>query len=94
MINDTIKCPRNEMDDFCNMLITTSNDMSKEIGISYGEFWVYIMSFVIFLIAFYIVLTGSALYIKNKLFIKVIYWISIALLIVIFIHIIMFISVL
>jgi len=36
MINDTISHPINSADDFCNVIINTSNDIAKDIGVTYG----------------------------------------------------------
>lgn len=41
MINDTISNPMNSADDFCNVIINTSNDIAKDLGVTYGELWSY-----------------------------------------------------
>ncbi len=50
MINDTISNPTNSADDFCNVIINTSNDIAKDIGVTYGELWTYTTFLVIGLI--------------------------------------------
>jgi hypothetical protein len=58
MINDTISNPTNSADDFCNVIINTSNDIAKDIGVTYGELWTYTTFLVI---GFYRVLYGTDL---------------------------------
>ena len=79
MINDTISNPSNSADDFCNVIINTSNDIAKDIGVTYGELWTYTTFLVIGLIIFYMVLTFAALYTKYTKIIKWAFWISLAL---------------
>ena len=76
MTNDTISNPTNSADDFCNVIINTSNDIAKDIGVSYGELWTYTTFLVIGLIVFYMILTYAALYTKHKKIIKWAFWIS------------------
>lgn len=70
MINDTISNPMNSADDFCNVIINTSNDIAKDLGVTYGELWSYTTFLVIGLIVFYMVLTYAALYTKHTRIIK------------------------
>jgi len=79
MINDTISNPTNGADDFCNVIINTSNDIAKDLGVTYGELWTYTTFLVIGLIIFYMVLTFAALYTKYTKIIKWAFWISLAL---------------
>ena len=37
VVNDPISNPINKADDFCNVIINTSNDIAKDIGVTYGE---------------------------------------------------------
>ncbi len=79
MINDSILNPINKADDFCNVVINTSNEIAKDIGVTYGELWTYTTFLVIGLIVFYMVLTFAALYTKHTFIIKWAFWISLAL---------------
>ena len=79
MVNDTISNPMNKADNFYNVIINTSNDIAKDIGVTYGELWTYTTFLVIGLIVFYMVLTYAALYTKHKKIIKWAFWISLAL---------------
>ena len=79
MTNDPISNPMNSADDFCNVIINTSNDIAKDIGVTYGELWTYTTILMIGLIAFYMVLTYAALYTKHKKVIKWAFWISLVL---------------
>ncbi len=76
MINDTNSHPINSADDFCNVIINTSNDIAKDIGVTYGELWTYTTFLVIGFIVFYMVLTYAALYTKHTRIIKRAFWIS------------------
>ncbi len=79
MINDTISIPTNGADDFCNVIINTSNGIAKDIGVTYGELWTYTTFIVLGIIVFYMILTYVALYTKHIKIIKWAFWISIAL---------------
>ena len=80
MVNDTISDPMNSADDFCNVIINTSNNnIAKDLGVTYGELWSYTTFLVIGLIVFYMVLTYAALYTKHTRIIKWAFWISLAL---------------
>ena len=41
MVSDPISIPTNSADDFCNVIINTSNDIAKDLGVTYGELWSY-----------------------------------------------------
>ena len=79
MVNDSITNPTNSADNFCNVIINTSNDIAKDLGVSYGELWTFTTFLVIGLIIFFIVLTYAALYTKHTEIIKWAFWISLAL---------------
>jgi isoprenylcysteine carboxyl methyltransferase (ICMT) family protein YpbQ len=79
MVSDPISNQTNSADDFCNVIINTSSDIAKDIGVTYGELWTYTTFLVIGLIVFYMVLTYAALYTKHKKTIKWAFWISLAL---------------
>lgn len=75
MVNDTIVNARNFSDRLCNEVILFSNDFARDLGVSYGELWVGITIFVIFMIVFYNVTLLLSLYCpKLKKTIKYTYW--------------------
>ena len=76
MVNDTIVNVRNYSDYLCNEVILWSNDFARDLGVSYGELWVGITIFVVFMIVFYNVMLLLSLYSpKLKKTIKYTYWI-------------------
>lgn len=75
-MNDSlITNPLNGCDQLSNAIIVYSSNISKDLGITYGEFWVYLMFFIIAIIIYYIILCYLSIYKRNK-YITSVYWIS------------------
>ena len=75
MVNDTIVNVKNSSDYLCNEVILWSNDLARDLGVSYGELWAGITIFVIFMIGLYNVMLLLSLYCpKVKKTIKYTYW--------------------
>lgn len=75
MVNDTIVNVKNSSDYLCNEVILWSNDLARDLGVSYGELWAGITIFVIFMIGLYNVMLLLSLYCpKVKKVIKYTYW--------------------
>ena len=53
MVNDTIVNVKNSSDYLCNEVILWSNDLARDLGVSYGELWAGITIFVILMIGLY-----------------------------------------
>ena len=77
MTNDLISNPSSEADHLCNLIISTSDDIAKDIGVSYSELWIGIMLLVIAMIGYYIVVSCGSLYSKYKTLFKWMFWIGI-----------------
>ena len=77
MVNDTISYTQNFADRLCNEVILWSNELAHALGVTYGELWVGITIFVIFMVMFYNVMLLLALYSpKLKRTIKYTYWVT------------------
>ena len=86
MTNSLVK-ELSKSDYYCNLIIATSNDIAKDIGISYSELWLGVMVLVISLILYYMIISFSSLYLnKFKIIFKCMFWVG-----VIFIGILIFI---
>lgn len=77
MVNDElITNPNNYYDDLCNQIISYSSEVSKELNVTYGELWVWVMIIIFILIIWYNILLLVSLHSSNKKVIKWLFWIS------------------
>lgn len=77
MTSDLISNPSTEADYYCNLIIKTSNDIAKDIGVSYSELWIGIMFLVIAMIGYYVIVSYGSLYSKYRTLFKWMFWIGI-----------------
>lgn len=78
MNSDTITNPNGFFDDLCNQIILYSSTVAKELGITYGELWVWVMILIFVVLLWYMVLNYLALYSNHKKLYKILFWVSTA----------------
>lgn len=74
MIDSLINNPNGYCDNLCNLIISYSSTVAKELGITYGELWIGITGLILLLIIVYNFILILSLHYKLK-YIKYVYWI-------------------